>query len=54
VQGRLVRLPGHEPVPAGTLWISCIDAVPRSPLVTGLFEGLRQAALPMSEPAALP
>ena len=53
-QGRLVRLPGHEPVPTGTLWISCIDAVPRSPLVTGLFEGLRQAALPKGELAALP
>ena len=53
-QGRLVRLPGHEPVPAGTLWISCIDAVPRSTLVTGLFEGLREAALSTDGPAALP
>jgi LysR family transcriptional regulator, glycine cleavage system transcriptional activator len=49
LQGRLMRLPGHEPVPAGTLWIACIDGVPRSPLVTGLFEGLRQAAMRMDE-----
>jgi DNA-binding transcriptional LysR family regulator len=53
-QGRLVRLPGHEPVSAGTLWISCIDAVPRLPLVTGLFEGLRQAARPADGAVALP
>ena len=52
--GRLVRLPGHAPVPAGTLWIARIAAVPRSPLVTGLYDALRQAALRKDGPAGLP
>lgn len=52
--GRLVRLPGHAPVAAGTLWIARIDGTPRSPLVTGLFEGLRQAAARMDDPVDLP
>jgi DNA-binding transcriptional LysR family regulator len=52
--GRLVRLPGHAPVPAGTLWIARIAAVPRSPLVTGLYDALRQAALRKDGPTGLP
>lgn len=43
-EGRLVVWPEHPALPVGTVWISRIEGVPRSPLVSGLFDELCRAA----------